>query len=200
MIWMRKKRRRQKRLQIKLNSPSLLITLCLILGFGSGYLTRDLEEAVVLRSSNPNPNLSVCFSPKGRCEKLILKEIESAKKEVLVQSYAFTSLPIAKALISAHKKGVKVKVLRDESQAKAPYSQIGFLKKNGVNVSIDHTEGLAHNKIMIIDEERVLTGSYNFTKSANTRNAENLILIHDKKMAEIFKLNWKVRQNPGRHF
>jgi phospholipase D len=60
-------------------------------------------------------------------------------------------------------------------------------------VEIDPVGGLAHNKVMVIDEKVLLTGSYNWTNAANTKNAENLLVIEDQKMIQIFKENWMRR-------
>jgi phosphatidylserine/phosphatidylglycerophosphate/cardiolipin synthase-like enzyme len=91
----------------------------------------------------------------------------------LVQAYSFTSAPIAKALLNAHKRGVKVEVILDRSQKTQKYSSATFLYNVGIPVKIDAQHTIAHNKVMIIDGETVITGSFNFTKPADENNAEN---------------------------
>ena len=61
----------------------------------------------------------------------------------------------------------------------------------GIPVRIDAKHAIAHNKVMIIDGETVITGSFNFTKAAEESNAENLLIIHDKKLAELYTKNWQ---------
>jgi len=107
----------------------------------------------------------------------------------LVQAYSFTSAPIAKALLNAHKRGVKVEVILDKSQRKEKYSSADFLAHSGINTLIDSAHTIAHNKIMIIDGETVITGSFNFTKAAEEKNAENLLVIRDKALAEKYIKN-----------
>ena len=138
-------------------------------------------------------NFKVCFSPEGQCENVAVNAIESAKKEILVQCYSFTSKPIADALMRAHHNGIKVRILFDRSQLKAPYSRIHQLTDAGIETTIDYVKGIAHNKIILIDEELVLTGSYNFSKSANSRNAENMLLISNKNLAKIYRNKWHQR-------
>ena len=136
-------------------------------------------------------NWEVYFSPHGGCTDAIIRELNSAKNSVLVQAYSFTSAPIAKALLNAHKRGVKVEVILDKSQRTDQYSSATFLYNQGIPVKIDAQHAIAHNKVMIIDGETVITGSFNFTKAAEENNAENLLVIRDKKLAERYTRNWQ---------
>jgi len=107
----------------------------------------------------------------------------------------FTSRPIAQALLRAKTNGVNIEILCDKSQLKEQYSVIPMLKKNGIAVYVDKVQGLSHNKILIIDEKIVFTGSYNFTKAANTRNAENLLFIKSPALAQRYLKEWQYRFN-----
>ena len=131
----------------------------------------------------------VYFSPSGGCTDAIVNEIDNAKLEILVQAYSFTSTPIAKALISAFKRGVKVEAILDKSQRKEKYTSATFLKNSGIPTYIDSRHAIAHNKIIIIDKEIVITGSFNFTKAAEEKNAENLLIIKSKELADIYMKN-----------
>jgi phosphatidylserine/phosphatidylglycerophosphate/cardiolipin synthase-like enzyme len=134
--------------------------------------------------------VNIYFSPKGGCTDAIINEIEQAKKEILVQAYSFTSAPIAKALVNAHKKGIKVQVILDKSQKSQKYTSATFLINSGIPTYIDSKHAIAHNKIMIIDRETVITGSFNFTRAAEEKNAENLLIIKSKELAKIYVDNW----------
>jgi phosphatidylserine/phosphatidylglycerophosphate/cardiolipin synthase-like enzyme len=92
--------------------------------------------------------------------------------------------------LSAYKRGVKVEVILDKSQRKEKYSSADFLAHSGIRTLIDSAHAIAHNKIMIIDGETVITGSFNFTKAAEEKNAENLLVIWDKALAEKYIKNW----------
>lgn len=127
--------------------------------------------------TSAGPSIRLYFSPNGGGTEAIISEIRHARAEVLVQAYSFTSAPIAKALLDARKRGVKVTVILDKSQRKASYSSADFLRNSGVATYIDGKHAIAHNKIMIIDRECVITGSFNFTKAAEEKNAENILVI-----------------------
>jgi len=120
--------------------------------------------------------------------------IASAKTSILVQAYSFTSAPIAKALVDAHKRGVSVQVLLDKSQRSEKYSSADFLANQGVLTRIDATHAIAHNKIIILDGVTVLTGSFNFTKAAQDKNAENLLILHDSALAAQYTKNWETHR------
>jgi phosphatidylserine/phosphatidylglycerophosphate/cardiolipin synthase-like enzyme len=139
--------------------------------------------------------IAVCFTPEygttPSCTQEVVDALTGAKKSVLVQAYSFTSAPIAKALVDAHRRGVDVKVILDRSNRTAHYSAATFLAHAGITVWIDAQHAIAHNKIMIIDGNTILTGSFNFTKAAEQQNAENLLTIHDSALAEQYTANWR---------
>jgi phosphatidylserine/phosphatidylglycerophosphate/cardiolipin synthase-like enzyme len=138
-----------------------------------------------------SPQWQVYFSPHGGCTDAVIRELNKAESTVLVQAYSFTSAPIAKALLDAHKRGVRVEVILDKSQKTQKYSSADLLANQGIPTKIDSQHAIAHNKVMIIDGETVITGSFNFTKAAEENNAENLLVIRDKKLAERYIKNWE---------
>jgi phosphatidylserine/phosphatidylglycerophosphate/cardiolipin synthase-like enzyme len=138
-----------------------------------------------------NVSIQVWFSPGGGCTDAIVGELNKAKKEILVQAYSFTSQPIAKALVDAHKRGVSTEIILDKSQRTEKYSAADFTAHMEVPTYIDDAHAIAHNKIMIIDKETVITGSFNFTKAAEERNAENLLIIRSKQLAKDYLDNWR---------
>jgi len=138
------------------------------------------------------PPIQVYFSPKGGCTEAVVKEIAASSSTILVQAYSFTSAPIAKALVDAHKRGVDVQVILDKSDRTAKYSPADFVVNVGIRVKIDAKHQIAHNKIMIIDSATVITGSFNFTKAAEENNAENLLVIRSPELAAKYAANWKV--------
>jgi phosphatidylserine/phosphatidylglycerophosphate/cardiolipin synthase-like enzyme len=134
--------------------------------------------------------VTTCFTPGGNCTDAIVHAINDAKRTILVQAYSFTSAPIAKALLDAHKRGVQVQVILDKSQRTEKYSSADFLANQGVPTMIDAEHAIAHHKVMVIDGETVLTGSFNFTKAAQEKNAENLVIIRDPALAAQYAQNW----------
>jgi phosphatidylserine/phosphatidylglycerophosphate/cardiolipin synthase-like enzyme len=111
-----------------------------------------------------------------------------------VQAYSFISVPIAKALLDTHKRGVQVPVILDKSRRTEKYSSADFLGNQGVPRMIDANHAIAHNKIMVIDGETIITGSLNFTKAAQEKNAENLLVIRDPALAAHYTQNWEAHR------
>ncbi len=141
--------------------------------------------------TNTPDSVQVYFSPNGGCTEAIVGELAKAKTEILVQAYSFTSKEIAKALTDAHKRGVKVQVILDKSNLTEKYSAADFVAHAGIPLLIDSEHAIAHNKVMVIDGETVITGSFNFTKAAEEHNAENLLILHDKALASKYAANWR---------
>ncbi len=133
----------------------------------------------------------VYFSPHGGATEAIVATLAKARTTVLVQAYSFTSAPIAKALLEAHKRGVTIEVILDKSQRSGKYSSADFLARAGIPVKIDAAHAIAHNKVMVIDGDTVITGSFNFTRAAEEQNAENLLIIHDPALAARYTANWQ---------
>jgi phosphatidylserine/phosphatidylglycerophosphate/cardiolipin synthase-like enzyme len=165
-----------------LKKSLVLLTVIMLLGFEAGHAAKTVPAS---------PQIQVYFSPNGGCTDAIVNALDQAKTSVLVQAYSFTSAPIAKAVVDAHKRGVQVKVILDKSQRTEKYSSADFLVHAGVPVSIDAKHKIAHNKVMIIDSETVITGSFNFTKAAEEGNAENLLIIRSTDLAAKYIENWK---------
>jgi phosphatidylserine/phosphatidylglycerophosphate/cardiolipin synthase-like enzyme len=137
------------------------------------------------------PRIEVFFSPQGGCTEAVVKALDHATNIVLVQAYSFTSAPIAKALVDAHRRGVKIQVILDKSQRTEKYSSADFVAHAGIPTYIDAKHAIAHNKIMVIDGYEVLTGSFNFTRAAEEHNAENLLVIQDAPLAAKYAANWQ---------
>lgn len=133
--------------------------------------------------------VQACFSPQGKCSGHILREIDQAKKELLVAVYAFTNDDLANALVQAKKRGVVVQVVVDrEFDASNEKSKGKFFEaekiplrrvSGGKAKSQERDSGLMHQKFAVIDRRIVFTGSYNWTHSADNLNDENLLLFRD---------------------
>jgi len=148
-------------------------------------------EAIAQPATTSRATWHVYFSPGGEATFAIRQALDNAKSTVLVQAYSFTSAPIAEALVKAHKRGVKVQVILDRSQRTQKYSSADFLVNFGIPTRIDAAHAIAHDKVMIIDNEIVITGSFNFTKAAEEKNAENLLVIRNRELAARYTDNWQ---------
>jgi phosphatidylserine/phosphatidylglycerophosphate/cardiolipin synthase-like enzyme len=151
------------------------------------------------RASVPQ-GIRVYFSPAGGCTEAVVAALGQATNTVLVQAYSFTSAPIARALVDATRRGVNVRVILDHSQRTEKYSEADFLRNEGVPTLIDAQHPIAHNKIMVIDGYLVLTGSFNFTKAAEEKNAENLLVINDPDLAGKYLENWQAHERHSEPF
>jgi phosphatidylserine/phosphatidylglycerophosphate/cardiolipin synthase-like enzyme len=120
----------------------------------------------------------------------VVRALEHAQESVLVQAYSFTSAPIAKALLDAKKRGVKVDVILDRSPAEGALL-VGRLPGSRRNSGPHRCGARAQNKVMVIDGATVITGSFNFTKAAEEHNAENLLVLEDKALASRYAENWR---------
>lgn len=140
--------------------------------------------------------IEVAFAPRDDTEKVVIELIRSARRSLEVQAYAFTSRNIADAMVAAQRRGVRVEVLADaQMNRREKGNAIGRLLAAGVPVAFETRYNAAHNKVIIVDAEgprcALLTGSYNFTWSANNRNAENLLIVRDHcALARAYRANW----------
>jgi hypothetical protein len=125
-------------------------------------------------------DIACYFSPAGGCTEACVNEIRQAQQQILVQAYSFTSVPIANALVEAHNRGVAIYIVLDKSQKSEQYSSADFVAHAGIATLIDSKHAIAHNKIMLIDRQTIITGSFNFTTSAEKSNAENLLVIRNR--------------------
>jgi len=157
---------------------------------GALFLFAILAIAPSARSTD----VRVCFTPEyegGRsCTSQIDDAIASARKQILVQAYDFTSKPIGSALVEAHRRGVDVRVIVDGEQLRFQNHEVDYLARGGIPVTVDSKHNNAHNKVMVIDGETVITGSFNFTKAAERENAENVVFIRDAAIAREYIANF----------
>ncbi len=151
-------------------------------------------SAAAQQAQLPSSYWRVYFSPRGGATEAIVQTLDNATSSILVQAYSFTSIPIAEALVRAHQRGVKVQVLLDKGQGTQRSSVADLLIRASVPVLIDASHAIAHNKVMIIDGTTLITGSFNFTKAAEERNAENLLIIRSKELASLYIENWRLHR------
>jgi phosphatidylserine/phosphatidylglycerophosphate/cardiolipin synthase-like enzyme len=132
----------------------------------------------------------VAFSPHGGAIELVARTIDSAKGSIRIAAYSFTSRPIALALLKAHKRGVEVGAVVDKSNVTGRYSSATFLANQGEPVRVDYRYAIMHDKFVAVDGETVETGSFNFTSSAESRNGENVTVVHDREVALQYSREW----------
>lgn len=135
-------------------------------------------------------DVTTCFSPRQHCAAALIDALNKAEKKIYVHAYSFTHPDIAAALVAAKKRGVDVQVHMDKNRIAEKYSVFPLFVENAFAISIQDKPPIAHNKIMIVDEDLVITGSFNWTKNA-AKNEENLNFIHSKELAKVYLENWE---------
>jgi phosphatidylserine/phosphatidylglycerophosphate/cardiolipin synthase-like enzyme len=150
--------------------------LTMATGF-TGALTLVYLARMAHRLFHAPAVITANFSPKGGCTDTVVQHLHAARHEILVLAYSFTSRPIAQALVDAKLRGVHVEIVLDHSNEKDAYSDLPFFLEQGLSPVIDPHHAIAHNKVMIIDNRTLVTGSFNFTTHAENENAENLLVI-----------------------
>lgn len=175
----------------------LIIAVVTGVVFANDSLISKLES-LFSNSGSPAPtvvpavgSIEVAFSPNNGVTTVVVKAIGEAHHTLLVSAYSFTSKDIAEALLDAKKRGVVVKIILDKSQVSQKYSSSTFFSNQGFDLRIDVKHAIYHDKVMIIDDKTVITGSFNFTKAAETKNAENLLVLRNNpELAKLYTQDW----------
>ena len=142
-------------------------------------------------------SVRVAFTPGDDAAGQIIDAIRQARKQVLVQAFSFTHDGIARALVEAHKRGIEVKLIADNEQTgKMKRGQVAGIARAGVPVWLDSEHMSAHNKVMVLDagqsSAQVITGSFNFTRAAQHKNAENVVFISgNDALVRSYVANWQ---------
>jgi len=145
--------------------------------------------------------VQVAFPPWDDAEALVVAAVSEARGEILVQAYSFTSGAVARALIAAKRRGVDVRVTADREQTfGGEFTRIPELAAAGIPVWLEVRYAAAHSKVMIIDAGSaapvLITGSYNWTWSAQRRNAENLLIVRrNPALTQAYRENWERRRD-----
>jgi phosphatidylserine/phosphatidylglycerophosphate/cardiolipin synthase-like enzyme len=146
------------------------------------------------------PSVQTGFSPEGTAQQLVLTVIGEAQHDIRLMGYAFTSPEVARALIAAHQRGVGVWVVVDAlaNQKGAGRAALNLLANAGVNVRTVNTYKILHDKVIVVDGVTTETGSFNFSRSANRANSENVVVLRDMpEVARPYLVHWQSRWAQG---
>ncbi len=175
--------------------------LCIGMGISSYYSNYSKGQYTKQNEMRSYPNdtlpIQVYFTPWDQAENAIVQNIGQAKHSIYIQTYVWTSKILHQAILDAKNRGVAIFVLADKDQMTASkYSLVPNLVNEGIAVKLEVKYQNAHNKVMIIDyndatQAKVITGSYNFSHSAQYKNSENLLIIQDSKIARAYYENWQ---------
>jgi phosphatidylserine/phosphatidylglycerophosphate/cardiolipin synthase-like enzyme len=142
--------------------------------------------------------IQVYFSPNGGCQQAVISEIRKATQTIDIAMYYLSSRDIAQALVKARDNNVRVRIVLDQGQEIEPASKSGYLVKHGFEVRYHLGFGLMHNKFAIIDGKSLITGSFNWTLTAEERNEENLLVITDEEAIEKYRERFEYLWNTSR--
>lgn len=123
------------------------------------------------------------FAPEDNVSRAIILALGRARTSIDFLAFSFTSKPIARRMADRARAGVRVRGVFDTTQAGSRYSQDDYLAEQGALVYLDTNPYAMHHKVIVIDVATVITGSYNFTKAADTQNDENVLFIHAPAVA-----------------
>lgn len=158
------------------------ITLSLFVGCGNKAADAKTNTQTVSAKTQDNSQIETYFTKKdGNLDKILIKEINTAQKNLNIAIYSLTKEDIGNAILDAKKRGIDVKVITDkqESQSKAQKAILDKFKNAGIPVKINSHSGLMHLKVSIIDDKTVTGGSFNYTVNATKENDENLIIMRN---------------------
>lgn len=158
----------------------ILLLLCLFLATSAHAMTAD-----------------DAFSPHRGATDLIVAAIRAAQGTIRVAAYGFTSRPVAEALVAAHDRGVDVRVVLD-MKANVRQGAGPYVAAHGVPVRLNGHYAILHDKFMAIDGKTLEVGSFNYTASAENRNAENVLVLHDaEKLVADYTRQWQILWDGG---
>ena len=166
----------------------LLLMLLVVAQPVRGFETSDIVPGI--------GTIEYAFTPGDDAARLIVRAIDGARFQILVQAFSFTHIEIAGALIRAERRGVDVKVIADAEQIDLiDHNVIPQLVEAGIPVFTDAEHAAAHNKVMVIDAgtkaPALITGSFNFTHAAQFRNAENVLVFRgNHELTRAYLDNW----------
>ncbi len=147
---------------------------------------RDVTKLLIPSSDTEEVTSRAYFSPGEECLHRITTLFEGARESADVCVFTITDDRITRAMIRAHERGVNVRVITDDEKSLDRGSDILTLERAGLPVAMDAAQDHMHHKFALFDDRLVLTGSYNWTRSAAARNQENLVVSDDPDLVESF--------------
>jgi len=122
------------------------------------------------------------FCPEDSCTEHVIETLNEAEESIYFMTFFFTSNDIGDVLIAKHEVGIDIKGVI-EKRSTSEWSEYQRLEEKGIDVKLDNNKYTMHHKVFIIDNKILITGSFNPTKSANEKNDENILIIHDERIA-----------------
>ena len=127
------------------------------------------------------------FSPGTACRSAIIHQLRAARKNIDICVFTISDNIIRDELAAQYKMGKRIRIISDNDKSEDMGSDIEFLRRLGIPVILDNTEVHMHHKFALFDREHLLSGSYNWTRSAAERNYENLVLSSEEELVHSFQ-------------
>jgi phosphatidylserine/phosphatidylglycerophosphate/cardiolipin synthase-like enzyme len=154
--------------------------------FTGRFGTSKTSETPYPRVQVGAANVQVYFSPEDGVAKHIVQRLKAAKTNIRFMAFSYTADDVASTMIAQKQAGVVVQGVFEKQNASGSGADFNRLKQGGVDVLEDGNCYILHHKVIIIDEHIVITGSYNFTGSAERDNDENLVIVDDPRLARAY--------------
>lgn len=142
---------------------------------------------VLNTSESDSAKSDILFSPGTACREAICSKIRFSKSTIRICVFTISDDEITEELLAAHRNGKKVSIITDNDKLNDRGSDIDRLERAGIPITIDKTDAHMHHKFALFDNEFILTGSYNWTRSAATRNHENVLILNDPKIFRAYE-------------
>ncbi|MCG8570746.1 MAG: phospholipase D-like domain-containing protein [Spirochaetes bacterium] len=153
------------------------------LGNDNQQIINWLEGIIKLLNNQEKKSTShVFFSPGNDCLKAVIKALQDVRHKLDICVFTISDNRLSKEILACHKRGVDIRIITDDEKTLDQGSDIWWLAEEGINIKIDYTPYHMHHKFAIVDDENVITGSYNWTKSASEGNNENVIITRDESI------------------
>ncbi|RLD65357.1 MAG: hypothetical protein DRI95_08895 [Bacteroidetes bacterium] len=147
----------------------------------------DILNVINLYRIPETKNEIVCFSPHNKCSETIKDFLDKAKNSIQICVFTISDNSITKQIVQCFERGVNIKIITDNDKQYDRGSDISYLAGKGIDIKVDMTRHHMHHKFAIVDNNALLTGSYNWTRSAEKYNQENLIITNNSEFIRIFK-------------
>jgi phosphatidylserine/phosphatidylglycerophosphate/cardiolipin synthase-like enzyme len=176
--------------------------------------TNEFEEMFIHRAFGPsspsntlypriqlgdNTLIETCFGPEDACAEQLTQHLHQAQRDIKFMVFSFAHDALGQAMLTRARAGVTVTGIFETNGSETRHSEYGRLKRQRLDVVQDGNPYLLHHKIMILDEQTVVLGSFNFSHNADRSNDENLLIIHNTELAAQFLAEFERLATEARH-
>jgi phosphatidylserine/phosphatidylglycerophosphate/cardiolipin synthase-like enzyme len=156
---------------------ALVVALLASVGVAEQPKAAPASSPASAPTTQPGISIETFFTPKDEITPIIVKLIDSSQHTLDIAAFSFSHRDIAKAIIRAHERGVRVRFVMDYTQSRLTTCRAIDLIEAGIEVRTRHRRGFQHNKYIVIDQAVVITGSFNFSPASEAFNTENVLVI-----------------------